>query len=267
MVGKLQMIIKVVFITNQLITNEQSSDGQYSFKNGHQTEYAPQWFSIFGGSKTFKVPYTNNQFSISFDAFVTQRMGADFEFTLFGINEDQDFIPVAGVGLENRGELYVIKNENYGFDYAVAARNWTTNTWHNIKITINTEEIKYYLNSILVHTIPNYSDLDIKGLTILHNNYGGNTYFDNIKINNTELNTSTLEQRNLSIFPNPVQDYLFIDTKEQIKNIEIINTLGQIVYSDRTIRQVDTQSINSGLYIAKITMNNGNVITRKFIKK
>ena len=42
------------FLTNQIVTDENASHGTYSFKNGDQSEYDPQWMVIFGGSKAFE---------------------------------------------------------------------------------------------------------------------------------------------------------------------------------------------------------------------
>jgi len=255
------------FLTNQIITNERASDGEYSFKNGFQSEYDPQWMVIFGGSKAFETPYDFNAFTISYDVYVTQRNGADFEFNLYGINANDEYVPVVGIGMENRGYIYITKNANYDFEYADAGENWPINTWNNVKIEVNATEINYYLNNNLIHTTSNFSQVAIKGLTLLHNNYGGNAFYDNFKINETELNTSELVKGNVSIYPNPVKDNLFVNTTEQIKTIEIYNVLGQLEAFSNDLKAIKTDQLKVGNYIAKITFKDGKTLTRKFIKK
>ena len=255
------------FLSNQVITNARASNGTQSFKNGNQTEYDPQWFPIFGASKAFETPYAYENFTISYDVYVTQRNGADFEFNLYAINEDEEYVPVVGIGMENRGYIYITKDTDYDFEYADAGENWPINTWNNVKVEVNTTQINYYLNNSLIHTTPNYSQLEIKGLTLLHNNYGGEAFYDNIRINEEELSISDVKKGKVAIYPNPVKEKLFIDTIDQIKTIEIYNTLGQLEQRSTNLKEVMTDQLKSGNYIVKITFEDGKTMTKKFIKK
>ena len=255
------------FLSNQIVTNERASNGTQSFKNGDQTEYNPQYFSIFGASKAFEAPYTYENFTISYDVYVTQRNGADFEFNLYAINANQEYVPVVGIGMENRGYIYITKNTDYEFEYADAGMNWPINTWNNVKVEVNATQINYYLNNNLIHTTPNYSQLEIKGLTLLHNNYGGEAFYDNFKINEESLIVSDVKKEKLAIYPNPVKDKLFIETIEQIKNIEIYNVLGQLEQRSTSLKEVMTDHLKSGNYVVKITFEDGKTMTKKFIKK
>lgn len=255
------------FLSNQIITNARASEGSYSFLNGHQTEYDEQWFPIFGASKAFETPYNDDNFTISYDVYVTQRNGADFEFSLYGINENQEYVPVVGIGMENRGYIYITKNTDYEFDYADAGMNWPINAWNNVKVEVNATQINYYLNNNLIHTTPNYAQQEIKGLTLLHNNYGGSAYYDNFRINEETLNVSAVKKDKVEIYPNPVIDKLFIDTTDQIKNIEIYSILGQLEQSSTTLKELNTSKLKSGNYVVKIIFTNGKTMTKKFIKK
>ena len=255
------------FLTNQIITNERASEGIYSFKNGYQSEYNPQWTAIFGGSKAFETPYSYNEFTISYDVYVTQRNGADFDFNLYGINDNEEYVPIVGIGMENRGYIYIVKNTDYEFEYADAGENWPINQWNNVKVEVNSTEIKYYLNNNLIHTTPNYSQVEIIGLTLLHNNYGGNAYYDNFKINETSMNTSEVVNGNVSLYPNPVQNNSFVSTTDQIQTIEIYNVLGQLEASSNNLKEINTNNLKAGNYIAKIIFKDGKTLTRKFIKK
>ena len=253
------------FITNQIVTDEQASDGTNSFKNGHQDEFDPQWFPIFGASKAFSTPYQYNDFTISYDVFLTQRNGADFEFNLYGIDNEDNFIPVVGIGMENRGYVYITTNANYGYEYADNAANYPLNTWHNIKIEVSADEIKYYFNNQHIYTTDNFSQTEIKGLTMLHNNYGGSAYYDNFKINEVELATSEVVNNKLKLTPNPVKDQLNFNFNGEIKSIEILDLVGRTI-SLKNDTTIDLKQLPKGNYIAKITLKDGKIITRKFIK-
>ena len=258
-------------INNQIVTNELASDGTNSFKNGNQADYKEQWFPIMGASKAFDTPIDYKKFTITFDAYVTKRNGADFEFTLYTVNTETDeFYPVAGFGMENRGYLYITKDINYGFDYADDAKDWPINKWNNFKIEVSENEIKYYLNSKLVYTGNNFTKANINGFTMLHNNYGGDAYYDNFKITTENLAINTVNQKELKIYPNPIKDYLAVDAsfQNQIVSIEIINTLGQVILKENNVtNKIDTDKLQAGVYVAKIILKDGKVINRKIIKK
>ena len=258
-------------INNQIVTNELASDGMYSFKNGDQTDYGDQWFPIMGASKAFEKSVDYKNFTITFDAYVNKRNGADFEFTLYTINTETDeFYPVAGFGMENRGYLYVVKDINYGFDYADDAKDWPINKWNNFKIEVSESDIKYYLNSKLIYTGNNFTKLNINGFTMLHNNYGGDAYYDNFKITSDNLTTNNINQQELKIYPNPIKDYLGIDAnfQNQISSIEIINTLGQVILKENNVtNKIETNNLQAGIYIVKIILKDGKTINRKIIKK
>ena len=75
----------------------------------------------------------------------------------------------------------------------------------------------------------------------------------------------------LSIYPNPVTEgrtYINITTKKNFsKNIEIYNVLGKQIYSTvLTGKELNISSLNTGVYILKITENNISE-TRKLVVK
>ncbi|WP_068596334.1 T9SS type A sorting domain-containing protein [Vaginella massiliensis] len=255
-------------ITNQIITNEQAKDGIYSFKNGHQDEYEPQWLPIFGVHKAFAQPMDYKTFSISYDIFVTEKLGSDFEFTTYGINpESEEFSPIIGLGVENRGLLYYIKNENYQAQY-IDGINWQTNTWNTIKIEIKGEQVSYYFNNELVATSTIFSQLPIVGINFLHNNYGGSAYYDNIIINEEELATNDLNATAIALYPNPVDAHFTVELPkgEDLKSVEILNSTGQKILSS-TSKTTAVESLANGVYLVNITTSNGKIYTKKIIKK
>lgn len=80
-------------------------------------------------------------------------------------------------------------------------------------------------------------------------------YLD-FRINNTE--TELLDEKALSIYPNPVQDFLYIKSSLGIEEILLMNSLGEIV---RTVqghnKNVDLRGLQPGLYIVHILTENG----------
>lgn len=256
------------FLSNQIITDEKATDGSFSFKNSDEAEFDFQWFPIFGAAKEFETPFSNQNFSISYDVLVTESMGADFEFTLFSKDEIDEYYPIAGVGMEYRGNLYLIHNENYGSQLFENV-NWTPNEWNQVKIEINPSTIHYYFNDELVYTIENFNPVDIAGFNMLHNNYGGSAYYDHFKIETDNLLVNDWNVSNLSVYPNPAKDILNIqlNSTESIATIEIYSLVGQKVKQTKSKSTLNVGDLKSGTYVLKIQTTEGKVYTRKFIKE
>ncbi len=256
------------FITNQVISNEQASQGSFSFKNAFEPSFGEQFFPIFGAVKSFDTPQDYSNFTISYDILVTGTLGSDFEFTLFAIDENEEFTPVAGVGIENRGIVYVIKNESYGFDYAEGI-TWTPNEWTNVKIEVTTTEIKYYINNVLTNTIANFSQLNISGFNMLHNNYGADAYYDNFVITTTSMGTQPVANNStLFVYPNPVKDNLSITMPANRELLEagIYNLTGQKVLQFNSNENINVTTLSAGTYFLKVTDTNGAIYTKKIVK-
>ena len=69
----------------------------------------------------------------------------------------------------------------------------------------------------------------------------------------------------IKVFPNPVENTLFIIGNSQYYDIEIFNLLGQKVNSKLRSNSVDMSSLEDGIYLLKIN-DNGNVYSKKIIK-
>src|SRR5690625_7035711 len=82
------------------------------------------------------------------------------------MDESEFFYPIAGVGMEYQGEMYVINSIDYDFEM-VEGVEWTTDEWYNFRIEINPEELKYYFNDELVYTGENYNSVEIAGFNML----------------------------------------------------------------------------------------------------
>ncbi len=86
-----------------------------------------------------------------------------------------------------------------------------------------------------------------------------------------ELSTQDFDYNNdlLTIYPNPVKDFLQIKTNSGtiVKSISVYNSLGQIMMTKiGDNKLIDLSSLKSGMYFMKISTDNG-VIGSKFLKK
>ena len=68
------------------------------------------------------------------------------------------------------------------------------------------------------------------------------------------------------VYPNPanIGETITVNTKEKIKNIEVINLLGEKVFEESSNR-IATSNLPKGTYILMINLSNGRVIENKII--
>ena len=83
-------------------------------------------------------------------------------------------------------------------------------------------------------------------------------------------NISAISLQNLNIYPNPVNDKLYIETQTQIQTIEIYDIYGRHQVAETPRHQgdlsIDVLGLKSGVYFVKIVTDKGEV-TKLFIKK
>ena len=65
------------------------------------------------------------------------------------------------------------------------------------------------------------------------------------------------------LYPNPIDDYLYITTEENINKIEIYNIMGvMILEKDSTSNKIDLSDLNNGIYFIKIKTDKGTIVKR-----
>ena len=74
----------------------------------------------------------------------------------------------------------------------------------------------------------------------------------------------------ISVFPNPASDMLNITSTETISEIEIVNSLGQVVYraevnADNVV--CDVNGLSNGVYLVRIQSKGAVVVQRRFVKE
>ena len=183
-------------------------------------------------------------------------------------------------------DSFVIYNSNYLYeytDYPYPVQNLKlADNDSTLLITWETPEqgnplgYNIYINDKLVaenHTELSYSAKDINGLTVVkvvavyENGKTSASVIDNIFV---EINTESIIENNISldIYPNPVDDKLYIETQTltQTLTIEIYDIYGRrqqlsAVNSQQTLT-IDLSDLKSGIYFVKINTEKGNIVKR-----
>ncbi len=72
---------------------------------------------------------------------------------------------------------------------------------------------------------------------------------------------------NFSIYPNPTNGILNIQSQKNTVQIDVINSLGQLVLTNTEKSSIDMATLAKGLYILKIIDENGNLGFKKILKE
>ncbi|AEH02634.1 T9SS type A sorting domain-containing protein [Lacinutrix sp. 5H-3-7-4] len=109
-----------------------------------------------------------------------------------------------------------------------------------------------------------FGDLDLAGITRIFNttiDLGAYEYNSTLSVDAISLNTNSIK-----LYPNPVNDRLFIKSDNRIDSITIYNVNGQIIKQKEAFSNgLDVSALNAGLYFINIKSDNGESI-KKFIK-
>mgnify|MGYP001218942974 CR=1 FL=1 len=89
---------------------------------------------------------------------------------------------------------------------------------------------------------------------------------DNIEVT-TGVGIAGANVNNLTIYPNPAQNEVFVKGVENISNVEILSLDGKVVMSEQTNNnRIDVSSVNDGMYILRVISGN-EVYTTRFVKE
>lgn len=81
------------------------------------------------------------------------------------------------------------------------------------------------------------------------------------------MGTTNFNHQNLvTVYPNPVRDYLTIQSKSPINSVELISYEGKIIKKLNSVSKVDLSTYPKGVYILKIKLDNGTTEVKKLIK-
>ena len=94
----------------------------------------------------------------------------------------------------------------------------------------------------------------------------GDIAVSNIVLNGTTtLNIDEINCGSFNIYPNPVYDKISVYGIENINSVKIFNSLGALVKHSNSANDIDVSDLSKGIHF--IQVDNGNIITKKFLKK
>ena len=107
---------------------------------------------------------------------------------------------------------------------------------------------------------------DINGELYIANIQDGNIY----KIVDSSLSNLAFNQANVSVYPNPASDELFVKNENNIElsSIKITDLTGKIIVNQRSqLSSINISNLSKGMYFVTIETKSGNTATSKIIKQ
>ena len=158
-------------------------------------------------------------------------------------------------------------------------------TWYIMTFVYDGLDTKIYKNGVFLSSTP--KTLNTSGTTFwLGSVLGGtqnyfNGFMDDLQIYNTALTTAQIASLNgailsnedfnsnnlkFSLYPNPATDILNIEMESELKSVEIYSLQGQKVLTSN-LKEINTSSLASGLYMVRVENVDGAIATKKLAIK
>lgn len=127
----------------------------------------------------------------------------------------------------------------------------------------------YYINDEQVYTSTLLTSVDLTLIRFTNDNFGGDAYLDNLRINKEALSIEKVTTNTISHFCNENAKILKLESANlNFSTVEIFSILGQSVLNKTLTNKtenIDLSALNDGDYLAKINIS-GNYQIIKFVK-
>ncbi len=108
--------------------------------------------------------------------------------------------------------------------------------------------------------VDNDSDIDVLSASFADNKIA---WYENSNVLSINENLRT----NFILHPNPTNDYIYITSKEPIKQIEFYNIFGKKVMTNYNENFIDVSNLKQGIYLCKIISNDSLCEVKKVIRQ
>lgn len=249
-------------VDNQDVSNEQSTDGDWSFKITTLADFGPQDGPVIGGFYDYDTPIDYTDAVFSADIYIEEVEGGnDYWFAFTGDNTNE-----AGEAVTSIVTLFAFNFENNirvvgdNEGTLVNVGSWETNTWYNVRIEITDNQAEYFVDDVSVATYDILASVDITSARFVHDNWGGEAFIDNFRTNDEPLsNDNFVAETNFTQFVN--NDKLHIQASAEFNEIEVFDLSGKLLFNQdlngASNAQVDIEALNQGIYIAKVNSARG----------
>ena len=221
-------------VQNIVIDNSHGPNGMY---NTFLRNRAENYGIFFSASNSPGQNFIGNEItSTSFPQTLVNYTILGVNHFVYGNNNKGTIVPGTSSTLSDQSYAYTIK-PNF-----VTSTQWSSIGMPNILNSGSNSAKDRYLSTVL---------------------------FDANSCNDYTLSVTDFEAALFSIYPNPVQSVLVIKSDKKIKEMNIINQLGQLVHSEKINghrKDVDLSKLKTGVYVLNISFTNGFRSKQKILK-
>ncbi len=214
---------------------------------------------------------TSGEYTLSFQMYITG--GSTGYFNVQG----EIVIPGSGNGVFNSSNMYfnnagaapgVFEDQTTGETGTYPEDNWFRVQFH-FDVNLLTYQIWVDENLVNQNPVPFQADATLGGIDFFSIDANNNYWLDDVLfVKGPPLGIDVFDANTFSIYPNPVQDVLHIQSVVSIDAVAIYNVLGKLILetSPGAISpSIDMSVLNSGAYLVKVTMGDASK-TIKVIK-
>lgn len=192
-----------------------------------------------------KIPYYD-KVSISADIKLEALDGSDYYMTSLYANNKW----AGGFNFSFDGAIYADSNVTIKY-----LGEWSPGKWYNAKIIVDhtKKTVDYYLDGVWVFVSPFNNDITkVDEVDFEFDNYQTGFVVDNIIVENlAQMSVNDINKNKISIYPNPVVDFVKINGVEPIKSVKIYNVNGTLIKTKNTLEnpfQIDMSGFPKGVY-------------------
>ena len=208
-----------------------------------------------------------------------QRLEFSYDMSNTNMEDINDLEVALWIQNDSTQEIY---NSHFAYEYTshcYPVGNITTSiSNNNLKVKWNTPEkgnpvgYNVYLDGVLASE--NISSLEYAS-EFKNNQYvevvavyeNGKTSIGVVKEITAEENVNDIFTDNISVYPNPVHDRLYIETLTQTLTIEIYDIYGRVQNlrnseTQKLRNSIDLSNLKAGIYFVKINTEKGNIVKR-----
>ena len=168
-------------------------------------------------------------------------------------------------GYTAANEAFMTPGTIYQAQVQLAVTNYTWEVGHKIKAYIGgNSSYRWDVNLQNGGTMYVAGDTNVANITVHHSS----TYPSKINLpgSNPTLSANKLNSIHFSMYPNPTNDVLVLQSEEKITQYSIVDLSGRILKSSSyTNGEINVKELRSGSYILKVEIN-GTTVSRPFIK-
>jgi hypothetical protein len=78
---------------------------------------------------------------------------------------------------------------------------------------------------------------------------------------------SGLQTVTMTVYPNPAQQFMVLESQEQVETVKVYNMAGAEVITYYSLGKKDISNFEKGIYVLEITLANGEVAFERMIKQ